>query len=69
MSILLEGDEYKNPSQKVVRSIEIYPNFCNYGPYCVDEGTDFHFQAHGGQIIGFHERDVPWVYAIGVYVQ
>lgn len=52
-----------------VRSLVLETNFAVYGPYGMEEGETFEFNALGGQIIGFHGRCGAILDAVGVYVQ
>ncbi|XP_043713347.1 jacalin-related lectin 3 [Telopea speciosissima] len=52
-----------------VRSLTIESNKKTYGPYGIEQGTQFSFPITGGKIVGFHGKGGWYIDSIGVYLK
>ncbi|XP_022137535.1 jacalin-related lectin 3-like [Momordica charantia] len=53
----------------VIRSLTLETNLRSYGPFGVEDGTEFSFPITGAKIVGFHGNSGRYLHAIGVHVQ
>ncbi|XP_002510454.2 jacalin-related lectin 3 [Ricinus communis] len=59
--------EYYGPV--LVRSLMFQTNRRKYGPFGIQQGTQFSFPLTGGQVVGFHGRSSWYLDSIGVYLK
>ncbi|KAH7673903.1 Mannose-binding lectins domain-containing protein [Dioscorea alata] len=58
-----------NGSPIIIRSLTFHSNYSKYGPFGLEQGTQFSCPINGAKIVGFHGRSGWYVDSIGFYMK
>lgn len=58
-----------NGSSIIIRSLTFHSNYSKYGPFGLEQGTQFSCPINGAKIVGFHGRSGWYVDSIGFYMK